>query len=55
MGEMRAIARGHNGPFQKLSHAVLVTSFGGQCRKITAVFYECEGFSQRLRVQKRAL
>ena len=29
---------------------MLVTSFGGQCRKKTAIFYECEGFSRRLRV-----
>ena len=45
----------YNGPFRKLSRAMLVTSFGGQCRKKTAIFYECEGFSRRLRVQKRAL
>ena len=44
-----------NGPFRKLSHAMVVTSFGGQCRKKTMIFYECEGISQRLRVQKRAL
>ena len=44
-----------NGPFRKLSRAMLVTSFGGQCRKKTAIFYECEGFSRRLRVRKRAL
>ena len=36
-----------NGPFRKLSHAILVTSFGGQCRKKTAIFYECEGFSHK--------
>ena len=29
-----------NVPFQKLSCAMLVTSFGGQCRKKTAIFYE---------------
>ena len=44
-----------NGPFRKLSRAMLVTSFGGQCRKKTAIFYEFEGFLRRLRVQKRAL
>ena len=27
-----------NGPFWKLSRAMLVTSFGGQCRKKTAIF-----------------
>ena len=26
-----------NGPFRKLSRAMLVTSFGGQCRKKTAI------------------
>ena len=41
----------HNGPFQKLSRAMLVMSFGGQCRKKTAIFYKCKGFSQRLRAQ----
>ena len=44
-----------NGPFRKLSRAMLVTSFGGQCRKKTAIFYECEGFLRRLRVQNGAL
>ena len=28
--------REYNGPFRKLSRAMLVTSFGGQCRKKTA-------------------
>ena len=45
----------HNGPFRKLSHAMLAMSFRGQCRKKIVIFYECEGFSQRLRIQKRAL
>ena len=36
----------HNDPFRKPSRAMLVMSFGGQCRKKTAIFYECKGFNK---------
>ena len=35
-----------NGPFRKLSRAMLVASFGGQCRKKTAISMNVKAFRE---------
>ena len=42
------IAQPPNGPFRKLSRAMLVTSFGGQCRKKIAMNVKIEGSKEGL-------